>query len=162
MGKGYCIIFEFLQDLSKLNLKDLEKTLTEFSYINGYIPSSLDSKLYSHLQSQELSNFLHLSRWFRHMQSFAQAERDSFAQVDVLPNKVDIDKRVRIVKKPTQFVYLLELCVIRQLKNGGIDLFKTFEHQKMLGNIFTKKCWFECFFIQEGIQIVHSFMYFVL
>jgi len=80
-------------DLSNLDLNDLNKQLIDFSYLNGHFsPTSVDCKVFNHVQSLDLSEFPNLSRWFRHIQSFAQAERDSFVQIKT--QNINIDKRI--------------------------------------------------------------------
>jgi hypothetical protein len=84
-----------------LDLNQLNDHLMSRSYISGNVaPSSLDARLLNKLvKNSDLSGHPHVSRWIRHIQSFSQAERESFAQETIGGGgdiKDDIDKRVRI------------------------------------------------------------------
>lgn len=67
-----------IQDFfSKLN-----EHLSNFSYMNGFSPTQADCYVYRILSSQfpPPQNLPHILRWFKHIQSFKQVEKDKFPQ----------------------------------------------------------------------------------
>ncbi|XP_045763859.1 histidine--tRNA ligase, cytoplasmic isoform X1 [Maniola jurtina] len=58
------------QDLGKIN-----RHLSEYSYISGYVPSKIDVELHYNLESNlDFQKYPHLKRWWNHMRSFSDSE----------------------------------------------------------------------------------------
>ena len=83
------------------NLKDLNEHLMAFSYIGGHFsPTTLDCQVLNSLNKNEnLSEFVHVSRWASHIQSFDTIERSNFDQSSslVLQKPQGLKSRVRNV-----------------------------------------------------------------
>jgi glutathione S-transferase len=60
--------------------RKLNEHLSNFSYVNGFSPTQADCYVYSFLSSQfpPPQNLLHILRWYKHIQSFKQVEKDKF------------------------------------------------------------------------------------
>jgi glutathione S-transferase len=58
----------------------LNEHLSNFSYMNGFSPTQADSHVYRFLSSQfpPPQNLPHILRWYKHIQSFKEVERDKF------------------------------------------------------------------------------------
>ena len=72
------------------------------SYIGGHFsPTLLDTKVLSSLSNcqSDLSKYIHLSRWLRHIQSFDAIERSKFDSSPTLQldQPQDLKSRVRLV-----------------------------------------------------------------
>ncbi|PNF37473.1 Tyrosine--tRNA ligase, cytoplasmic, partial [Cryptotermes secundus] len=61
-------------------LSELNEHLSNFSYINGFLPTQADCYIYRLLSSQfpAPQNLPHVLRWYKHIQSFRQVEQDKF------------------------------------------------------------------------------------
>ena len=83
------------------NLKDLNEHLMASSYIGGHFsPTTLDCQVLDSLNKNEnLSDFVHVSRWASHIQSFDTIERSNFDQSPslVLQKPQGLKSRVRNV-----------------------------------------------------------------
>ena len=83
------------------NLKDLNEQLMTSSYIGGHFsPTILDCQVLSSLNENEnLSEFAHVFRWARHIQSFDAVERSNFDPSPSLElqQPQDLKSRVRRV-----------------------------------------------------------------
>ncbi|XP_015593259.1 histidine--tRNA ligase, cytoplasmic isoform X1 [Cephus cinctus] len=65
----------------KDDLKQLDKEFLDVSYVCGWIPTTLDTKLYDSCESflnGEFMNHPHLQRWFSHLRSYTPLERKAF------------------------------------------------------------------------------------
>lgn len=62
-------------------LQELDEYLSEHSYINGFRPSKSDGDLFDKLKQQNINKFIHISRWYRHIESYSH-ERMKFPSVD--------------------------------------------------------------------------------
>ena len=73
------------------DLQALDDQLLTSSYIGGHFsPTCLDSQVFTALSSrgqQNLSSYLHLSRWFAHIQSYDEIERRDFTEISAKDNK---------------------------------------------------------------------------
>ncbi|XP_067626673.1 probable elongation factor 1-beta [Eurosta solidaginis] len=56
-------------------LKELDKFLTDNSYISGYTPSKADLSVFDALGKAPTGNFPHVQRWYRHIASYQAGER---------------------------------------------------------------------------------------
>nr|CAD2152636.1 unnamed protein product [Meloidogyne enterolobii] len=55
--------------------KQLNEHLATRGYLRGFLPSSDDSYVFGVLKSSTISaQYPHVARWFKHMQSFSDAE----------------------------------------------------------------------------------------
>ena len=83
------------------NLKDLNEHLMASSYIGGHFsPTSLDCQVLDSLNKNEsMSEFVPVSRWASHIQSFDAAERSNFDPSPslVLQQPQGLKSRVRSV-----------------------------------------------------------------
>jgi len=60
-------------------LAKLNNYLLNFSYVDGYVPSQEDVVVFKALSSEpDQKKFLHVNRWYRHIRSFSDSERDGF------------------------------------------------------------------------------------
>jgi len=67
-------------------LAELNKHLTERSYIEGYTPSRADVAVYSQLKSApEAGKFPHVARWYDHMSFFPATERSGWGGAVAAP-----------------------------------------------------------------------------
>ncbi|XP_069957758.1 valine--tRNA ligase isoform X1 [Cherax quadricarinatus] len=63
------------------SLSELNETLKHFSYVDGFTPTQADVSLVQMLNvGSSLSPYPHLLRWYCHMASYSQAERDTFPE----------------------------------------------------------------------------------
>lgn len=58
----------------------LNNYLATYSYLDGYTPSQLDSKVYQILKELNINfaNYLHLKRWYNHIATFTDEEKTRF------------------------------------------------------------------------------------
>lgn len=58
----------------------LNNYLATYSYLDGYTPSQLDSKVYQTLNELNINfaNYLHLKRWYNHIATFTNEEKTIF------------------------------------------------------------------------------------
>merc|ERR1711920_19583 len=57
----------------------VEDFLEDHPYVKGYVPSKADLELFDQISESHLPETPNLRRWFDHIQSFAKAERESWA-----------------------------------------------------------------------------------
>ncbi|XP_023934272.2 histidine--tRNA ligase, cytoplasmic isoform X1 [Bicyclus anynana] len=63
-----------LQDLEEIN-----RHLSKYSYISGFVPSKADVELHYNLENNlDFRKYPHIKRWWYHMQSFSDSERTLF------------------------------------------------------------------------------------
>jgi len=55
----------------------LNNYLADYSYLEGYTPSQLDSKVYRSVKELNIdfANHLHLKRWYNHIATFTDEEK---------------------------------------------------------------------------------------
>ncbi|GAB1864380.1 Valine--tRNA ligase [Camponotus japonicus] len=67
----------------------LDNYLATYSYLDGYTPSQLDSKVYQTLKELNINfaNYLHLKRWYNHIATFTDEEKTIFRaeQNEIIP-----------------------------------------------------------------------------
>jgi len=61
-------------------LSDLNKHLTDRSYIEGFSPSSADVRYFSSLTSSDVKDKQHVARWWKHIHSFSDTERKNWRE----------------------------------------------------------------------------------
>ncbi|XP_042234807.1 valine--tRNA ligase-like [Homarus americanus] len=68
-------------------LSELNEKFENFSYINGFMPTQDDISIIQRLEEvgSSVSQYPHVLRWYCHMASFSQAERDSFTKASGTP-----------------------------------------------------------------------------
>jgi len=60
-------------------LGELNKHLTDRSYIEGFTPSAADTEVFGQLSSNaDASKAPHVARWWNHINSFSDSERKAF------------------------------------------------------------------------------------
>lgn len=63
---------------SEAGVQSLNSYLADKSYIEGYQPSAADAVVFSALASAPAASFVNALRWYNHIKSYEQNERDSF------------------------------------------------------------------------------------
>lgn len=75
----------------------LNNYLATYSYLDGYTPSQVDSKVYETLKELNINfaNYLHLKRWYNHIATFTNEEKTTFRveQNKIIPQLTDICQR---------------------------------------------------------------------
>ena len=97
------------------NLKDLNEHLMTSSYIGGHFsPTLLDSQVLASLSNcqSDLSKYIHLSRWLRHIQSFDAVERSKFDSTPTLQLDQPQDLKSRVRKECVCVFCLISTHVI--------------------------------------------------
>lgn len=57
------------------DLEEIDKRLTQYSYVCGYVPSKFDIDLSNKLGSNyDIDKYVHIKRWWYHMRSFSESE----------------------------------------------------------------------------------------
>lgn len=66
-------------------LKELDKYLSQFSYIGGYQPTQEDVKVFNFVGQKdpcgEIRKYLHLSRWLHHLSTFSTESRAALPSI---------------------------------------------------------------------------------
>ncbi|XP_026491645.2 histidine--tRNA ligase, cytoplasmic isoform X1 [Vanessa tameamea] len=63
------------------NLEEINKHLSQFSYLSGHMPSKVDIETHNKLDCNvHFQNYPHLKRWWYHMRSFSDSERSLFPE----------------------------------------------------------------------------------
>lgn len=61
------------------DVDEINKRLTQHSYICGYLPSKFDIELSNKLGNNfDMNKYVHIKRWWYHMRSFSESEISSF------------------------------------------------------------------------------------
>lgn len=61
------------------NLRELDTHLSQYSYVNGYMPGKCDDELSKRLNDDSSAKtFCYIRRWLHHMQSFSESEIKQF------------------------------------------------------------------------------------
>lgn len=68
-GKGFKEVYNF---------EEIDKHLSHYSYICGYVPSKPDVDVAKALKSLDFSNYKYIKRWWNHMRSFSDTEVSLF------------------------------------------------------------------------------------
>merc|ERR1712137_1444599 len=63
---------------SETGVQELNKFLTDKSYIEGYTPSQADVAVFAALASARGTEFAHALRWYNHIRSYSSDEQKSF------------------------------------------------------------------------------------
>uniref|UniRef100_A0A5S6QGR4 Translation elongation factor EF1B beta/delta subunit guanine nucleotide exchange domain-containing protein n=1 Tax=Trichuris muris TaxID=70415 RepID=A0A5S6QGR4_TRIMR len=76
-----------LNDLkTSAGLSEVNKTLECQSYINGYWPTSVDADFFRQISAPS-DQYPHLQRWYRHMESFTEAEKSKWEKCSIAEQK---------------------------------------------------------------------------
>ena len=69
------------------DLSNLDEHLKNHSYLGGFTPSKADSSIYEYMLKEKLeaslSKYDNISRWFNHIKSFNNSERQQFFVVNM-------------------------------------------------------------------------------
>lgn len=61
------------------DLEEIDKRLTQYSYVCGYMPSKFDIDLSIKLGNNfDIDKYVHIKRWWYHMRSFSESEISLF------------------------------------------------------------------------------------
>lgn len=88
----------------------LDNYLAIYSYLDGYTPSQLDSKVYQTLKelNTNFANYLHLKRWYNHIATFTDEEKTTFRAEQ---NKI-IPQLTYMCKKNNDDTFMVKSCLI--------------------------------------------------
>jgi len=71
-------------DFSPKGLADINTHLQDKSYIEGYTPSISDVETFKGITStSDVSKLPHVTRWWKHINSYTDSERSSWTSVSV-------------------------------------------------------------------------------
>ena len=59
-------------------LKELNQHLEPLAYMHGYLPSQEDAYVFGTIKSAPTAQYVHAARWYKHIQSFTEAERSAW------------------------------------------------------------------------------------
>lgn len=83
------------------DLEELNKHLSQFSYVCGYMPCKIDVETQSSLGSKlDFQKYPYIKRWWYHMRSFNDSERSQLPErylnymISKKNNKISIDQQV--------------------------------------------------------------------
>lgn len=61
------------------DLEEIDKRLTQYSYVCGFVPSKFDIDLRNKLGNNfDVDKYVHIKRWWYHMRSFSESEISLF------------------------------------------------------------------------------------
>nr|ACO14925.1 Elongation factor 1-beta [Caligus clemensi] len=60
-------------------LGQLNVLLKSNSYVDGFVPSGKDVEVFKKVDAKKIKSLEHVSRWYRHIQSYSQDERSKWA-----------------------------------------------------------------------------------
>jgi len=88
---------------SAKGLGELNKYLADNSYIGGYMPSSSDVETFAAIKSTPDSKNQNVARWWKHINSFPESERNSWGAISSVSSSTEESKSTLAKKDEEDF-----------------------------------------------------------
>lgn len=104
---------------AQYDLEEIDKRLTHYSYVCGYMPSKFDIELSYKLGSNfDVNKYVHIKRWWYHMRSFSEYEISLFPATPP-PNNV-LSKGYKNIEEKSNINIDEQVCETLAIK---VDVF---------------------------------------